>query len=165
VNDAELRVLSKKDWEAMNEEYRRHRRGIVREIALAHKEPDREGSPMAMDDPAPTESTIPRITSDASYPAGCLIFARNLDPSTNKTALRALFGSVLDGDEKEHIDYIDFSKGMDTVGSSTQTVIASCLWISLVSCPCCLSKRCHRSGRRLQKPRWSRHAFTGARPG
>ena len=62
----------------------------------------------------------PVIDQWSPYPYGCLLFAKNVHPETNKTTLRALFSqafkaaSCLDN-TGDALDYVDFNKGMDTV--------------------------------------------------
>ena len=62
----------------------------------------------------------PVIDQWSPYPYGCLLFAKNVHPETNKTTLRALFSqafksaSCLDN-AGDALDYVDFNKGMDTV--------------------------------------------------
>ena len=68
----------------------------------------------------------------AEYPQGCLLFVKNVHPQTNKTALKSLFGHILNlalGDTASSIssstgkgtaassrlDYVDWSKGMSSV--------------------------------------------------
>ncbi|THU99683.1 hypothetical protein K435DRAFT_855429 [Dendrothele bispora CBS 962.96] len=66
------------------------------------------------------------------YPTSCLVFVKNVHPSTNKTTLKKLFGrgfegfgGAVDGEEGSAggagevgggggVDYVDFNKGMDT---------------------------------------------------
>lgn len=61
----------------------------------------------------------PVIDQWSPYPYGCLLFAKNVHPETNKTTLRALFSqaskaaSCLDN-AGDALDYVDFNKGMDT---------------------------------------------------
>ncbi|KAJ7073823.1 hypothetical protein C8F01DRAFT_919328, partial [Mycena amicta] len=54
-----------------------------------------------------------------SYPPDCLVFIRNLDPATNKPSLRAFFADAL-GIGADHAgeanDYVDYTKGVDSVG-------------------------------------------------
>jgi hypothetical protein len=54
---------------------------------------------------------------DAPFPPGCLVFVRNVHPHTNRTALRGLLGRALAerGLAMETIDYVDYTKGMDSV--------------------------------------------------
>ena len=62
----------------------------------------------------------PVIDQWSPYPYGCLLFAKNVHPETNKTTLRTLFSqafkaaSCLDN-AGDALDYVDFNKGMDTV--------------------------------------------------
>ncbi|KAJ3759927.1 hypothetical protein EV360DRAFT_9419, partial [Lentinula raphanica] len=61
--------------------------------------------------------------SSSSYPQNCLIFVRNVHPGTKKTTpLRSLLskalasGGLQKGSQPQdpNIDYIDYTKGMDT---------------------------------------------------
>ncbi|THU99690.1 hypothetical protein K435DRAFT_937988 [Dendrothele bispora CBS 962.96] len=73
------------------------------------------------------------ITSkEPPYPTSCLVFVKNVHPSTNKTTLKKLFGrgfegfgGAVDGEEGSAggagevgggggVDYVNFNKGMDT---------------------------------------------------
>jgi len=59
------------------------------------------------------------ITTLASpYPLNCLVFVRNIHPETNKTTLRKLFstafGVASSNNQAEGLDYVDFTKGMDS---------------------------------------------------
>ena len=58
------------------------------------------------------------------YPPDCLVFVRNLHPDTNKTTLKVLFSQAFPSGDREKglIDYVDFTKGLDTVRSPTFTV-------------------------------------------
>ncbi|KAF8484415.1 hypothetical protein JB92DRAFT_1567718 [Gautieria morchelliformis] len=49
------------------------------------------------------------------FPQNCLVFVRNIHPDTNKTTLRTLFSASL-ASSKRSVDYVDFTKGIDTVG-------------------------------------------------
>lgn len=48
------------------------------------------------------------------YPPGCVIFARHVPADTNKTALRAQFSALLNASTTA-LDYVDYTKGLDTV--------------------------------------------------
>ena len=47
------------------------------------------------------------------YPFGRLVFVRNIHPDTNKTTLKSLFAQAFQ--DGSSLDYVDFSRGMDTV--------------------------------------------------
>ena len=53
---------------------------------------------------------------EPSFPAGCLLFVKNLHPQTNKTTLKKLFEHTLESSVgKGGVDYVDWSKGMSSV--------------------------------------------------
>lgn len=61
----------------------------------------------------------PVIDQWSPYPYGCLLFAKNVHPETNKTTLRALFSQAFKAtscpdNAGDALDYVDFNKGMDT---------------------------------------------------
>ncbi len=120
-----LRTLSKSRWDALNSEYLQHRQRILESIAQQER----------LNAPPPdtglftaAEDTNDRVEEDeeekpsgplsldlsAPYPPGCLIHSRHVHPETNKTTLRKLF-SKASPDGNDGIDYVDFTKGMDTV--------------------------------------------------
>ncbi|TCD61397.1 hypothetical protein EIP91_008518 [Steccherinum ochraceum] len=60
----------------------------------------------------------PVTTLWSPYPYGCLVFVKNVHPETNKTTLKTLFSSAFRPDAGwttgDGLDYVDFTKGMDT---------------------------------------------------
>ncbi|KDQ64102.1 hypothetical protein JAAARDRAFT_27728 [Jaapia argillacea MUCL 33604] len=82
--------------------------------------------------PLPPPSTLngsgsQPLTIVSPYPPNCLLFVRNVHPSTNKTTLRTLFSRTLTasaqngsdeskagGGDTDGLDYVDFTKGMDS---------------------------------------------------
>lgn len=71
------------------------------------------------------QSEPPDITASPSaispalhYPVGCLVFVKNLNPETNKTVLRSLLASAFSTEPSGCIDYVDYTKGLDSVGQS-----------------------------------------------
>jgi hypothetical protein len=56
-----------------------------------------------------TTTMTPRPAATPQYPKSCLLLAQNLPESTNKTALKALFNEVLEGEDE--VDYVDWDKG------------------------------------------------------
>lgn len=128
-----LRVLIKARWEELKREYLAHRQSLIDEInasedadPISHPlPPQREGRHELVAQAAPKEAVArsegQQLNFDSPYPFGCLVFARNVHPGTNKTALRTLFTTALKltlSSEGEGLDYVDFNKGMDTVSSS-----------------------------------------------
>ncbi|KAM6499024.1 hypothetical protein JOM56_004532 [Amanita muscaria] len=133
-----LRTLSKTNWERLREEYLTYRSEVLNEIneyedASVEAQPDagkrkwRDSTPdfqPVEEDSKPVQSkpTTTMLTPDAPYPYGCLVFVRNIHPETNKTTLRTLFSSAFRSDEQDGraqgppagLDYIDYSKGMDS---------------------------------------------------
>jgi hypothetical protein len=57
------------------------------------------------------------VLADAPFPPGCLLFVRNVHPQTNRTTVRALLSQALvrKGMSADNVDYVDYTKGMDTV--------------------------------------------------
>jgi len=60
-------------------------------------------------------------SQNLSYPPGRLLFLRNVPTNTNKTAIRADMTAFLG--ERSNVDYVDWSKGHDTVSLSIYIVI------------------------------------------
>ncbi|KAF7293282.1 RRM-3 domain-containing protein [Mycena chlorophos] len=107
-----FRACSKARWEELNAEYLAYQR----ELAVNEERPQSQAivssSPARAPVPLPTHEHHP-----PSFPPNCLVFVRNLDPSTNKTALRALFAEALGlgvDNVSEAIDYVDYTKGVDS---------------------------------------------------
>ncbi|KAF4575385.1 hypothetical protein EYR40_004870 [Pleurotus pulmonarius] len=132
-----LRALSQARWDELKEEYLSYRKTLIERAhddgappnilptptsdpgkAKPEPEPEHQTLPTSTVAPAPgprEDDSPPRPSLDDPYPYGCLVFVRNVHPATNKTTLRALFASVFsDTDTREAIDYVDFTKGMDT---------------------------------------------------
>ncbi|KAF8958493.1 hypothetical protein BDZ97DRAFT_1923669 [Flammula alnicola] len=73
-----------------------------------------------------TAGGLPQIHAGSAYPSGCLVFVRKVHPETNKTTLRTLFSQAwkksgdegqsmrATGQDGDGVDYIDYTKGMDT---------------------------------------------------
>ena len=68
--------------------------------------------------PEPLEVTASHETvSPASrYPTGCLVLVKNPNPDTNKIVLRSLLASPFSAGPPGCIDYVDYTKGLDSVG-------------------------------------------------
>jgi xRRM domain len=58
------------------------------------------------------------ISTDVQYPVGCLIFVENLKPDTNKTVPRSLPASPFPAESPGCIDYVDYTKVLDSVDHS-----------------------------------------------
>ena len=132
-----LRAISKARWDALNEEYLLYKQALVNEMARTQPDTDAEMQPHPfqdavgeqVDDDEPRAGG--RTTPGSSYPFDCLVFVRNVHPETNKTTLKALFGHAFQNDLGRSaqppplrtpaqvggagLDYVDFTKGMDTV--------------------------------------------------
>lgn len=63
----------------------------------------------------PPKATTSFKAPSPPFPSSCLLYLRNVDPQTSKTALKTLFNSVLA--EGKEIDYVDWVKGSDSVRS------------------------------------------------
>ena len=54
------------------------------------------------------------VPSVSTYPTACLVFVRHVHPETNKTTLRTFFSQAW-AEPNDAIDYVDYSKNMDSV--------------------------------------------------
>ncbi|KAF9062551.1 hypothetical protein BDP27DRAFT_1300327 [Rhodocollybia butyracea] len=122
-----FRALSKLRWDELKEEYVAWRQTLLDEAFAAQgTEPPTEYHHESAE--YPIEDVIDEFEGDeqnqiediltlsSPYPPDCLLFIRNINPSTNKTTLRTLFGNALlaNGMNSQDIDYVDYTKGMDT---------------------------------------------------
>ena len=80
--------------------------------------PTERGSGLSGHQPVPLEVTASHETVSPAfrYPTGCLVFVKNLNPDTNKTVLRSLLASPFSAGSSGCIDYVDYTKGLDSVG-------------------------------------------------
>lgn len=118
-----FRTLPKARWDKLNEEYLAYRQKLINELANANEPPDipHDSDVLGAAPKDILEDSVPTpfrnvTTMYSPYPFGCLVFARNLHLETNKTTLRALFTTAFESSHVDPagIDYIDFSKGMDS---------------------------------------------------
>ena len=122
---AGFRTLSKDRWEALQAEYVEYRDALLGRIAAsssASASCSTAPIPTAPADHVTVASDKPRLqhASDPlnfplNFPPGCVIFARHIPQDTNKTALRALFSALLADSSTTALDYVDYTKGLDTV--------------------------------------------------
>ncbi|KAF9226806.1 hypothetical protein BS17DRAFT_748950 [Gyrodon lividus] len=120
-----FRTVSKARWNQLNEEYLIYRQQLVEQMADTNEPPARHPATVMepgdvitgeLEEPALPPSLSIKTTWSSPYPFNCLVFARNIHPETNKTTLKALFSQAFQAAEGQvnGIDYVDFSKGMDT---------------------------------------------------
>ncbi|EGO02291.1 hypothetical protein SERLA73DRAFT_104689 [Serpula lacrymans var. lacrymans S7.3] len=134
-----LRCLTKERWDRLNEEYVAYGQRLLNELVesdedtMAISDAQLELEPGGNEDPRVAQETdVPPVqpshhapsrpitTISSPYPLDCLVFVRNVHPDTNKTTLRSLLSVPFQGDsakgskQTEGIDYVDFSKGMDS---------------------------------------------------
>ena len=109
-------------WEALQVEYVQYRDALLGHIAASSS-----ASASCPTVPAPIPTAPTDNFTDASgearlqhaseallnFPPGCVIFARHVPQDTNKTALRAMFSTLLA--DSSTLDYVDYTKGLDTV--------------------------------------------------
>lgn len=67
--------------------------------------------------PGPTASPA-AIPPALNYPVGCLVFVKNLNSDTNKTVLRSLLARPFPAESLGYIDYVDYTRGLDSVCQS-----------------------------------------------
>ena len=142
---AGFRMLSKERWEALQSEYVQYRDALLHRIATSSSSTappapatvPNPSSPESVVTPAskarasqdhqvPSTTTSqpppPLTPSRHDYPPGCVIFVRHVPTDTNKTALRARFSALLadagtdnDSTTTAALDYVDYTKGLDSV--------------------------------------------------
>lgn len=116
-------AISKTRYEEMKSEYLNYRDKLVENMAI---EPQEEIPPAIFERilPARRLSSPPPPPSpqNTSYPPNCLVFVRHVHSQTNKTTLRTLFSQVA-GIPADTIDYVDYTKGMDSVRSSFSSYV------------------------------------------
>jgi hypothetical protein len=118
-------------WDVLKNEYLAYQKHII-----ALSEPVASSSRSAQSQSNPPEGFVPRDTphvtqesvlanqpeiydQPSTFPKGCLAFVTNIHPETNRTTLKALFSLPFSGSsDGGGIDYVDFQKGMDSVGST-----------------------------------------------
>nr|GAT44229.1 predicted protein [Mycena chlorophos] len=111
-----FRACSKARWDELNAEYLAYQRELAVNEERLQAQPILSSSPTTVSAPL-WLSTHDHPDRPPSFPPNCLVFVRNLDPSTNKTALRALFAEALGlgvDSAGEAIDYVDYTKGVDS---------------------------------------------------
>ena len=138
THKAGFRTLTKERWEELQAEYVEYRDVLLGRITASSSSIPRSIAP-----PAPTSTAPATKVTDAShearlqhaslsslnFPPGCVIFARHVPQDTNKTALRALFSALLAGDSAAALDYVDYTKGLDTVRLSPRPFLALCAYV------------------------------------
>jgi len=132
-----FRALSKARWEALREEYEVWRKKILDSLLAEefHAGTDHATSVEAIEENENVETNPGRkrkrqrdetrmlslnstpASPNPAYPPSCLVYVKNVHPETNKTTLKTLFGQCFpDSGGKGGVDYVDFNRGMDTVG-------------------------------------------------
>lgn len=170
ANEFGFRCLAKKDWENMKREYLALQQKLVKKAISSSSPPpiqtrigegklvEGPSSPRPQRTSPDTAAAAPgtqAVDKDASrgYPLDCLVFVKNVHPDTNKTTLKALFLEAI-GEESDTIDYVDYTKGLDTVRPSvslyfhTHDYLLQC-YLRLTSSTCAISIHSHFSGKRL----------------
>lgn len=144
-----LRVCSKARWEGLKAEYLLYRQRLVEEINRYQDGEDTccnskgktivDAQHSNISDTASVavagsksemivaqEDSRLGLHADSRYPSGCLVFVRHVHPGTNKTTLRSLFKRAWKGEgtSEDCVDYIDYSKNMDSVIKSLFTLFS-----------------------------------------
>jgi hypothetical protein len=122
---AGFRTLSKERWEALQAEYVEYRDALLARIAASSSASASCSTAPAAPIPTVPTDNVTDVSGKArlqhvsevplNFPPGCVIFARQVPQDTNKTALRALFSALLDYSSTTALDYVDYTKGLDTV--------------------------------------------------
>ncbi|KAF7789463.1 hypothetical protein EIP86_000408 [Pleurotus ostreatoroseus] len=126
-----FRVLEKAAWQRLNKEYIAYRQRLLDEITREESAAQVEyTTSTAADEPKTSQATqedpTPSMDPNAPFPQNCLVFVRNVHPETNKTTLRKLLSRAFEASGTENfseaIDYVDFNKGMTSVGICFLTI-------------------------------------------
>jgi hypothetical protein len=122
---AGFRTLSKKRWETLQAEYVEYRDALLGRIAASSSSSASCSIAPSASTPAAPADKVTDASCEArlqhasevpqKFPPGCVIFARRVPQDTNKTALRALFSALLADSSTAALDYLDYTKGLDTV--------------------------------------------------
>jgi hypothetical protein len=128
-----FRVLRKAGWERLKAEYLGYRQFLLSQLVedpFLRDEPEEshdDGGDVVADygdaeeavPPTEPEEADGVLPGDAPFPPGCLLFLRGVHSRTNRTVLRTLLGTALVRCDmpSEGVDYVDYTKGMDTVRS------------------------------------------------
>jgi len=144
-----LRVISKERWLQLKAEYLDYRRRLVEELNVSQDAQQRWSGEKSDVETAGSmnqgsletdidvwDRSISSLNPSSPYPPDCLVFVKNVHPETTKTTLRTLFSRGFRRPDAsaqksfEGLDYVDFSKGMDTV-SLFHLTIECCRRITL----------------------------------
>ena len=90
----------------------RQQKMLLRKTRLIEDRPGRSGG---QTEPSDVTVTPAAIDPALRYPAGCLVFVKNLSPDTNKAVLRSLLASAFSDDSSGYIDYVDYTRGLASV--------------------------------------------------
>lgn len=121
-----MRALPKRDFNVLQGEY------LSLQTSLTPSSPTSNPTPLAPLKSAPTPQRAPPpsgahpppprlVAPTTQYPDSCILFIKNLNPSTSKTALKELLSHLLSTGplsargEKGEVSYVDWVKGGDTV--------------------------------------------------
>ncbi|KAG8689454.1 hypothetical protein FRC11_002512 [Ceratobasidium sp. 423] len=111
-----FRSLSKSQWDKLKAEYLEHQSRVLKR-APRHPKVDKTPTTSTANPSAPvpaqqpSQASAPRPTPrPPPFPPGILVFVKRLHPETNKTTLKTLFGRGA----PNGVEYIDFSKGIDS---------------------------------------------------
>ena len=138
AHKAGFRTLTKERWEELQAEYVEYRDILLGHITAPSSSTPRLITPLAPTPTAPAtkvtdisrEARLQHASvSSPNFPPGCVIFARQVPQNTNKTALRALFSALLAGDSTAALDYVDYTKGLDTVRLPLRPFLALCAYV------------------------------------
>jgi hypothetical protein len=100
----------------MKKIYLERQKGVLlTETLPTERGPAVSGRRLEPRDVTPSPSAVPPISH---YPVGCLVFVKNLNPYSNKTVLQSLLASPFQAESSGCIEYVDYTKGLDSVSRS-----------------------------------------------
>lgn len=119
-----FRTLPKTRWKDLQAEYLRYQRRLVQQLEqYSFRETSVESESASPRQPLDSiDLDISATHTSPRYPLDCLVFVKNLHPETNKTTLKKLFSTALESQvtQDSAFDYVDYTKGLDTVGLFTR---------------------------------------------
>ena len=122
-------LYHRSQWTKLKDEYLEHQKHM-KETSLPETERSLQTPPVSshqlpnkpkaiMTTTVSDLASTKRIPPPPTYPIGCLVFVKNVHQETNKTALRELFSAVFKNESADQklsqIDYVDYTRGLETV--------------------------------------------------
>jgi hypothetical protein len=117
-----FRTILKSHWLVFRDEYLAYQEKLLQESRDHASRGVEDDRPQLVPPPPKRqrlEQPVPQEEpNEMLYPRDCLVFLSHVHPETNKTTLKNLVKTLLRPPGAEDIlDYVDYSKGLDTVSA------------------------------------------------